>query len=59
MSESSAPIVDFLTRFATALGYAPLPARVIQLIETRLKSVTVAGRPVLPAAYAPGGGARR
>jgi phosphate transport system substrate-binding protein len=45
-------------RFATALGYAPLPARVVQLIETRLKSVTVAGRPVLPAAYAPGGARR-
>ena len=46
-------------RFATALGYAPLPARVVQLVETRLKSVTVAGRPVLPTGYAPGGAPRR
>ena len=44
-------------RYATDLGYAALPARVVELIEARLKTVTVAGRAVLPANY--GGAARR
>jgi phosphate transport system substrate-binding protein len=44
-------------RYATELGYAPLPARVVELLEPRLKSVTVGGRAVLPANY--GGGAAR
>jgi phosphate transport system substrate-binding protein len=38
-------------QFATALGYAPLPREVVALVETRLKSVTAAGRAVLPANY--------
>jgi len=38
-------------RFATDLAYAPLPARVVQLEEQRLKSITVNGRPVLPRNY--------
>lgn len=42
--------------FATDLGYAPLPARVVQLLEARLRTVTVGGRAVLPANF--GGGAR-
>jgi phosphate transport system substrate-binding protein len=45
-------------RFATDLGYAPLPARAVQLIEARLKAVTVNGRAVLPASYGGGGGPR-
>jgi phosphate transport system substrate-binding protein len=43
-------------RFATELGYAPLPQPVVRLVEARLKAVTVGGRPVLPANY---GAARR
>jgi phosphate transport system substrate-binding protein len=43
-------------RFATQLGYAPLPAEVMPILETRLKSITAGGRPVLPATY---GGGRR
>jgi phosphate transport system substrate-binding protein len=42
-------------RFAETLGYAPLPQPVVQLLEARLKTITVAGRPVLPANF----GARR
>jgi len=38
-------------RYATDLGYASLPQRAVQLIETRLKEVTIGGRPVLPASY--------
>jgi phosphate transport system substrate-binding protein len=38
-------------RFATELGYAPLPARAVALIEQRLRQVTSGGRPVLPAGY--------
>ncbi|MEK6769490.1 MAG: phosphate ABC transporter substrate-binding protein PstS [Gemmatimonadota bacterium] len=38
-------------RFTTDLGYAPLPERVVRLLEARLKSVTVQGRPVLAANY--------
>ena len=38
-------------RFCNALGYATLPARVVQLEEQRLKSITVNGKPVLPANY--------
>jgi phosphate transport system substrate-binding protein len=45
-------------RFATDLGYAALPARVVQLIESRLRSITLGGRPVLPPNYS-GSGARR
>jgi phosphate transport system substrate-binding protein len=44
-------------RFATELGYAALPARVVEIVEQRLRSVTAAGRPVLPAGY--GGRAAR
>jgi phosphate transport system substrate-binding protein len=43
-------------RFATDLGYAPLPQPVVRLVEARLRAVTVSGRPVLPATY---GAARR
>ena len=45
--------------FATQLGYAQLPARVVQIIETRLRTVTLNGRPVLPANYGAAAGARR
>ncbi len=38
-------------KFTTDLAYAPLPARVVQLEEQRLKSITVDGRPVLPRNY--------
>jgi phosphate transport system substrate-binding protein len=38
-------------RFATDLSYAPLPPRVVQLEEQRLKSITVNGQPVLPRNY--------
>jgi phosphate transport system substrate-binding protein len=38
-------------RFTTPLGYAPLPRPVVQLIEARLKTVTVGSRPVLAADY--------
>ena len=44
-------------RFAETLGYAPLPQPVVALLEARLKTITVAGRAVLPADF--GGGARR
>jgi phosphate transport system substrate-binding protein len=47
-------LMDFLwwathdgQRFATQLGYAPLPARIVPIIEARLRSVTAGGRPVL------------
>ena len=43
-------------RFTQALDYAALPARVVTLIETRLKAITLNGTPVLPANY---GGRRR
>lgn len=33
------------------LAYAPLPRRVVQLEEARLQSITVNGKPVLPAGY--------
>ncbi len=38
-------------KYTTGLAYAPLPARVVQLEEQRLKSITVTGRPVLPRNY--------
>jgi phosphate transport system substrate-binding protein len=38
-------------RFATDLGYAPLPEPVVRLVEERLKRVTAGGRAVLPADY--------
>ncbi|MGA2382086.1 MAG: phosphate ABC transporter substrate-binding protein PstS [Gemmatimonadales bacterium] len=38
-------------KYCAGLSYAPLPSRVVQLEEQRLKSVTVNGRPVLPANY--------
>lgn len=41
--------------FAETLGYAPLPAPVVTLLEARLKTITAGGRPVLAANY----GARR
>ena len=41
-------------RFANPLGYATLPAPVVALIETRLKSVTANGQPVLPANFGSG-----
>jgi phosphate transport system substrate-binding protein len=43
-------------QYNEALAYARLPARVVQLEEQRLKSVTVDGKPVLPSNY---GGRRR
>jgi phosphate transport system substrate-binding protein len=59
------PLLDWLwwathdgQRFATDLGYAALPTRVVQLIESRLRSITLGGRPVLPPNYG-GSGARR
>jgi phosphate transport system substrate-binding protein len=57
------PLLEFVwwathdgQRFAQALDYAPLPARVVTLIETRLKTITLNGTPALPANY---GGRRR
>lgn len=41
-------------RHATELGYAALPARAVQLIENRLRQVTIGGRPGLPANYGRG-----
>ena len=38
-------------KYCAGLSYAPLPSRVVQLEEERLKSITVGGRPVLPANY--------
>jgi len=38
-------------RFAGDLGYAALPPRIVELVEQRLKTVTAAGRPALPAGY--------
>jgi phosphate transport system substrate-binding protein len=38
-------------KYCAGLSYAPLPPRVVQLEEERLKSVTLNGRPVLPANY--------
>jgi len=38
-------------KYTTDLAYAPLPSRVVQLEEERLKSITVDGRPVLPRNY--------
>ncbi len=38
-------------RYTTDLAYAPLPPRVVQLEEQRLKSITVNGRAVLAANY--------
>ena len=38
-------------RFCNPLAYATLPARVVQLEEQRLKSITVNGTPVLPANF--------
>ncbi len=38
-------------RYCADLAYAPLPRRVVQLEEARLKSVTVNGTPVLPRDY--------
>jgi len=38
-------------KYCEPLAYAPLPPRVVQLEEDRLKSVTVDGHPVLPANY--------
>jgi len=45
-------------RFATQLGYAGLPPRVVRLIEARLRSVTAAGRPVLPPGHGGAASAR-
>ncbi len=39
-------------RYCNDLAYAPLPRRVVELEEERLKSITVDGRPVLPRNYA-------
>jgi phosphate transport system substrate-binding protein len=38
-------------RFTADLSYAPLPPRVVQLEEQRLKSITVNGQTVLPRNY--------
>jgi phosphate transport system substrate-binding protein len=52
------PLLEFVwwalhggQRYCAGLSYAPLPPRLVQLEEERLKSITVAGRPVLPANY--------
>ncbi len=57
------PLVEFVwwathdgQRFTQALDYAPLPPRVVSLIEARLRNVTLNGAPVLPANF---GGRRR
>jgi phosphate transport system substrate-binding protein len=59
------PLLEFVwwathegQRFTRALDYAPLPPRVVSLIETRLKSITLNGTPVLPANYGARGGRR-
>jgi phosphate transport system substrate-binding protein len=51
-------LVDFVwwavhdgQRYCQPLAYAPLPARVVQLEEERLRSITVGGRPVVPSNY--------
>ncbi len=56
------PLLEFVwwathegQRFTQALDYAPLPARVVSLIEAKLRTVTLNGSPVLPANYAQGG----
>lgn len=41
-------------RSAEQLGYAPLPQRVVRLVERRLRSVTAGGRPLLSAGPDPG-----
>ena len=41
-------------RYANGLDYGELPARVVSLIEARLKSITNRGQPVLPANYSGG-----
>jgi len=38
-------------KYCEGLAYAPLPRRVVQLEEERLKSITVDGKPVLPRNY--------
>jgi len=38
-------------QYCKDLAYAPLPRRVVQLEEERLKSITVDGKPVLPRNY--------
>ncbi len=38
-------------QYCNGLAYAPLPRRVVELEEERLKSITVDGRPVLPRNY--------
>jgi len=38
-------------KYCNDLAYAPLPRRVVQLEEERLKSITVDGKPVLPSNY--------
>jgi phosphate transport system substrate-binding protein len=43
-------------RFTNALDYGTLPAPVVRLIEVRLKAITNAGRPVLPANFGGGRG---
>lgn len=45
-------------RFTQALDYAPLPARVVTLIEANLKAITLNGRAVLPATYGARAGRR-
>jgi phosphate transport system substrate-binding protein len=38
-------------KYCQDLAYAPLPRRVVQLEEERLKSITVNGQAVLPRNY--------
>ena len=60
------PLLEFVwwathdgQRFTQALDYAPLPDRVVALIEARLKTLTLNGSPVLPANYGARGGRHR
>jgi len=46
-------------RYAEALDYAQLPQPVVRLIEAKLRTITVNGRPVLPRNYGRGRAARR
>ncbi len=52
------PLLEFVwwathdgQRYTQALDYAPLPQQVVALIESRLRSVTLNGSPVLPANF--------
>ena len=38
-------------KYTADLAYAPLPRRVVELEDERLRSITVNGQPVLPRNY--------